>query len=402
MAMLSVPEALARILSGLEPVSSERVALGAACGRTLAAAVAALRTQPPAAVSAMDGYAVRAADAAAGASLRVVGSAPAGHPFSGAVGAGQAVRIFTGAVVPAGADAVIIQEDTVAGEGVVRLEAAAAPGGNIRPAGSDFSADETLIAAGTRLTPRHIALAAAGNHASVSVTRQPLIAIAATGDELRAPGTGDLQPGQIIASNGHAIAALAVQHGAAVHDLGIVPDRRDAIAAALDDAQRAGADVLVTLGGASVGEHDLVRETLAARGMALDFWKVAMRPGKPLMFGRKDGLCVLGLPGNPVSSYVCAQLFLLPLIAALQGRVFRQDERRAVLEAPLPANGPRTHYMRARFTGIAPSGLPIVNPFADQDSSLLVPLADADCLLIQPAGSGAVPAGSLVDTLGLK
>jgi molybdopterin molybdotransferase len=390
--MLSVEDALARVLADVAPTGIEHVSLSAATGRTLAEALPALRTQPPQAVSAMDGYALRSGDATDGARLAVIGAAPAGHPFGGAVGEGETVRIFTGAVVPGGADAVVIQENVDATNLTIRLNGTVSAGANIRPAGIDFHQGETLLPAGTRLTPRHIALAAAGSHPSLPVHARPKVAVIATGDELRLPGE-TLQPGQIIASNSFAIAALAQGHGAEVRDFGIVPDRREGLAASIETTLRDGADVIVTLGGASVGEHDLVRGVLNDVGVELDFWKIAMRPGKPLMLGRKGATRVLGLPGNPVSSYVCAQLFLLPLLAALQGRIFMQDHRTAILARPMPANGPRQHYARARITGISPSGLPMADIWADQDSSLLVPLAGADCLIVQPANAAASMAG---------
>lgn len=388
--MLTVPKALELVLAKADHLGVEHVPLNRAAGRTLAENLVALRTQPPAALSAMDGYAVRAVDAKLGSRLAVIGSAPAGHPFDGTVNAGEACRIFTGAYVPVGADAIVIQENVTANNLTILIENAAHRGDNIRPAGVDFNAGSLLIKSGTLLTPAHIALAAAGNHAQLPVYRKPVVAILATGDELREPGS-KLEPGQIIASNSYAIAALGYKHGAKVLDLGIVPDQKNAIAASLKIALRDGADIIVTLGGASVGEHDLVQGVFKDEGMTLDFWKIAMRPGKPLIFGSFGNTKVLGLPGNPVSAYVCAQLFLLPLLAALQGRVFKQNTRKAVLANALPANGPREHYARARIIGEIELGLPIVETFMDQDSSLLMPLASADCLVVQEAGSSALP-----------
>ncbi|MCU0831867.1 MAG: molybdopterin molybdotransferase MoeA [Rhizobiaceae bacterium] len=392
MAMLTVGEARARVLADVMPLGIETLKLGTANGRTLAAPVMALRTQPPQAVSAMDGYALRSADAFEGARLAVIGAAPAGLPFDGSVGAGEAVRIFTGGVVPEGADAVIIQENVEATNLTISLSSGAAVGANIRPAGIDFREGDMLLAAGTRLTPRALGLVAAANHPHVMVHRRPRFALIATGDELRQAGS-HLLPGQIIASSGVMVAAMAEAEGAEVIDFGIIADDRNAIGAAIAMATRDGADIIVTLGGASVGEHDLVKDALADQGVALDFWKIAMRPGKPLMLGRKGETRLLGLPGNPVSSFVCAELFLKPLIAALQGRVHRDAGRRAVLAAPLPANGPRGHYLRARITGTAENGLPLVEAFPDQDSSLLAVLAAADCLIVQEAGSGGAKTG---------
>ena len=398
--MLTVAEALAAVLANAKPLAYETVELKRATGRTLAGSIAALRTQPPAAVSAMDGYAVRAVDAKLGARLAVIGAAPAGFPFEGSVNAGEACRIFTGAVIPRGADTVVIQEKVEANNLTIEVQAAGHRGDNIRPAGIDFQTGAILIAAGTLLTPRHIALAAAANHAELPVYRKPVIAIIATGDELREPGSA-LEPGQIIASNSYAVAAMAYSLGARVLNMGIVPDDKAAIAASIRVALRDGADVIVTLGGVSVGDHDLVQGVLKDLGVAMDFWKIAMRPGKPLMFGHLSNTKILGLPGNPVSAYVCAQLFLLPLIAALQGRVFKQNIRQAALANALPANGPREHYARGRIIGETEEGFPIVETFVDQDSSLLVPLAASDCLVVQTAGDGGVGKDQPIDIIML-
>ena len=408
MALLPVDQALARILAAVTPCPTETVGIEHAAGRTLAAPVLALRTQPPEAVSAMDGYALRARDCAApGTVLRVVGTAPAGHPFDGKVETGTAVRIFTGAVVPQGADTVVIQEDTeTLGDSQVRFTVAARTDMNIRPQGLDFKEGQALLNTGTILTARHVALAAAGNHAALPVARRPLIALIATGDELRAPGSA-LGPGEIIASNGYALAARARQSGAEILDLGIVPDNREAIAEALHTALARGADMVVSIGGASVGEHDLVRDVFVEAGMVLDFWKIAMRPGKPLMFGSIANpagghTLLLGLPGNPVSSYVCAELFMVPAIAAFLDQRPANRLRRARLDGPLRENGPRDHYMRAQIIGIDADGVTRVSCAASPDSSLLVPLAEADCLAIQPANSPALAAGTLIDILPLE
>ena len=399
--MLSVAEALARVLATAKPLEAEAIEIGRAAGRTMAGPLFALRTQPPVPLSAMDGYAVRAVDAKLGARLAIIGVAPAGRPFDGTVNAMEACRIFTGAVVPKGADAVVIQENVEANNLTIEIQMAAKRGDNIRPAGVDFQSGANLIAAKTLLTPRHIALAAAANHAGLHVYKKPVIAIIATGDELREPGS-ELEPGQIIASNSYAIAALAREHGCRILDMGIVRDDKAAIAASIRVAIRDGANVIVTLGGASVGDHDLVQGVLTDEGVSLDFWKIAMRPGKPLMFGSLGDTKILGLPGNPVSAYVCAQLFLLPLIAALQGRVFKQNIRKAVLANALPANGPREHYARGRIIGETEDGLLIVETFVDQDSSLLVPLAASDCLVVQEAGDGGKVIGEKIKTLLLS
>jgi molybdopterin molybdotransferase len=396
---LSVEDALARILAGVEPLPAETVPIEAARGRTLAEPLAALYTQPPFDASAMDGYAVRAADVRKlPATLTVVGEAAAGHPFAGTVGPGQAARIFTGAPVPAGADAIIIQEDTARDGDQVTVKDGRLDKDHIRPRGGDFNVGETLLAPGRRLGPREVSLAAAMGHGTVRVRRRPRVAILSTGDELVLPGTRP-GPGQIVASNHLGVAALVEIAGAETEQLGIARDTR----ASLDEhfARAHGADVIVTSGGASVGDHDLVAPVLETRGMALAFWKIAMRPGKPLMFGRLGSSRILGLPGNPVSSLVCARIFLVPLIRALLGHP-PQDERprRARAAVAIEANGPRQHYMRAT-TAPGADGMALVTPVRSQDSSLLSPLAQADCLLVRPPKAPALAAGGLVDILPL-
>ena len=398
-APLSVEEALRRILDGVEPLPAETVAIEAARGRTLAERLAALVTQPPFDASAMDGYAVRAADVRAlPATLAVVGEAAAGHPFAGTVGPGQAARIFTGAPIPAGADAIVIQENTVREGDKVTVREGAPDKGHVRPRGFDFAAGETLLAPGRQLGPRELALAAAMGHGRVPVHRRPRVAILSTGDELVRPGERP-GPGQITASNHLGVGALAEQAGAEAQQLGIARDTRES----LDEhfARARDADVIVTIGGASVGDHDLVAPALKARGMTLAFWKIAMRPGLPLMFGRLGPARILGLPGNPVSSLVCARIFVVPLIRALLGHAHR-DERptQARAAVPIEANGPRQHYMRAT-TALGADGLALVTPVRSQDSSLLSPLAEADCLLVRAPHAPAAPAGSLVDILPL-
>ncbi len=401
---LSVDEALARILDGVAPLPGEAVAIEAAHGRILAEPLAARLTQPPFDASAMDGYAVRAADVARlPATLEVIGQAAAGHPFSGTVAAGQAVRIFTGAPVPAGADAIVIQENTAPGTSarggpIVTVREGSPDPGNIRRRGFDFTEGAVLLEAGRRLGPRELSLAAAMGHGEVRVRRRPRVAVLSTGDELVAPGSRP-GPGQIVSSNHLGVAALAELAGAQVQQLGIARDTRESLQAHLDKA--GDADVIVTIGGASVGDHDLVGPVLAARGMALSFWKIAMRPGKPLMFGRLGSARVLGLPGNPVSSLVCTRVFLVPLLRALLGRPARDAAPIAARAAvALEANGPRQHYMRAT-TKPGGDGAPLVTPVRSQDSSLLAPLAQADCLLVRPPGAPEAPAGSLVPILPL-
>jgi molybdopterin molybdotransferase len=382
MALLPVETALAQVLDGAAPVDAEEVPVAEAASRVLARDLAARRTQPPFDASAMDGYAVRAADTAQGARLRLVGESAAGRRFPGRLGPGEAVRIFTGAPVPDGADTILIQENAGAdGDAVTALQSE--PKGRfVRPKGLDFREGDVLLRAGLRLEPRHVALAAAMNHAAIPVRRRPVIAILATGDELVPPG-GDPGPDQIVASNGVGLAAEVRLAGGAPLDLGIVPDRLDDTAQAIAAAISARADVLVTLGGASVGEHDLVRRALADAGMALAFWKIAMRPGKPLIFGRFDRLRVLGLPGNPVSSLVCAAVFLRPLIRALQGlSAALEGEAEASLGRDLAANDERQDYLRAGLE--EDRGRLIATPFERQDSSMLATLARADCLVIRP------------------
>lgn len=392
MSLLPVDEAIERIVSGVAPLASESVPIEDAFGRTLASPLAAKRDQPPFPASAMDGYAVRAADAHVGARLRVIGASAAGHRFAGQVSAGEAVRIFTGAPVPEGADAVLIQEDADAGDGFVAPREATAPGQHIRPAGMDFRAGETLLAAGRVLGIRESALAAAMGHATVAVRRRPVVAFVATGDELVPPSA---TPGadQIVASNGFGLAAFVRSIGGVPADLGIVPDDLAAIEAVVGRAAALPADVLVTLGGASVGDHDLVRAALGAGGMALDFWRVAMRPGKPLMSGRIGAMRVLGLPGNPVSSFVGALLFLKPLVAALLGQPVTDPSLPAVTGSSLPANdSARQDYVRAVLRRDA-SGRPVASPAGRQDSSALATLTAADCLLIRPPHAPAAGAG---------
>jgi molybdopterin molybdotransferase len=401
-ALLSVAEALGRVLAQAEPLPSENVPLAESHGRVLAADLVALRTQPPADVSAMDGYAVRAEDVAiAPARLKLVGEVAAGRPFDRPIGAGEAARIFTGGVLPAGTDTVAIQEIATREDGDVVLREPTARGKNVRIAGLDFKVGDTPLSRHRRLSAPDLALAAALNYATVPVHRRPKLALFATGDELVPPGTTP-GPGQIVYSNGFALVALARAEGAEIVDLGIVPDRLDDTIAAVRRARAACADILVTTGGASVGEYDLVQRAFAAEGMTPSFWKVALRPGRPLMHGRLPPMHVLGLPGNPVSAYVCAVLFLIPLLRRLIGRSdLTLPVESAVLARDLPANDERTDYMRARLT-MSDDGIPTADPFPIQDSSMIVPLAHADCLIIRESYATASKAGSRCAILKLS
>lgn len=401
MALVPVAEALARILEQAKPLGIETVPLTESHGRVLAKDLMALRTQPPADVSAMDGYAVRAADVASVPStLAIVGEVAAGRPVVSAIGPGQAARIFTGGVVPAGADTIVIQEHTERSGDRVIVKTAAAAGKHIRRAGIDFRTGDPLLTRGRRLTGRDVTLAAAANHAVLPVCRRPRVAMFATGDELVMPGQ-EPGPGQIVYSNGYAIMALARAEGAEIIDLGVVPDRMDETMAALHRARETKADVLVTTGGASVGEYDLMHRAFTADGIALSFWKIALRPGRPLMHGRTGDMHALGLPGNPVSAFVCAFLFLVPLLRVLTGRAEVEHRIESLpVGCDLPANDERADYMRATINR-SPAGQEVVTPWPAQDSSLMQVLAKADCLLIRPPKAPPARAGDLCPVLKL-
>lgn len=401
MALMPVSDALAAVLAGTDPLPEETVSLDDAFHRVLARDVAARRTQPPQAMSAMDGYAVRAADATKiDAQLTVIGEVAAGRPFAGTVGAGEAVRIFTGGVVPDGADAVVIQEDTVTDGKCITVNEAAIVGRHIRPAGVDFREGDVLLRSGTRLTERGLALAAGMNHPSLPVRRRPKVAILATGDELVMPGSTP-GTGQIVYSNGYALHALARSEGAETIDLGIAADTVAATTAGIRRARESGADVLLTTGGASVGDHDLVKPALEAEGIAMAFWKIAMRPGKPMMHGHLGAMRVIGLPGNPVSSYVCAFLFMVPLIRALSGReVIHHRRERAVLGRDVGANDMREDYLRARLE-VRDDGTLVALPVNHQDSSLLANLAVAQALLVRAPFAPKAEAGMPCEVLRL-
>jgi len=394
MSLLPVEEALTRLLAGIEPLPAEVVSVSCAVGRVLAEDLSARLTQPPFAASAMDGYAVRAADAIPGAALKIVGASRAGARFAGSFGPGETVRIFTGAPVPHGADAVLIQENAKRLGDAIEVLEPTTRARHIRPAGLDFRKGDVALRANMVLTPHALALAASMGHGDLPVRRKPRVVILANGDELVPPGATP-GPDQIVSSNGVGLAALVQQAGGDAFDLGIAPDDRAAIGAFIGRA--VGADILVTSGGASVGEHDLVQEALKDRGMALDFWKIAMRPGKPLMVGRIGDTRVLGLPGNPVSTFVCAELFLKPLLRAILGLQPLPDQATARLGTAMGANDTRQDYVRARLTK---AGRELVaTPFELQDSSMMAILAAADALIVRPVGAPAAPRGAEVPVL---
>jgi molybdopterin molybdotransferase len=392
--MITVTEALSHLFALVSPLDTEDVPLTAALGRVLACPLTAHRDQPPFAASAMDGYALRATDAHPGARLTVMAESAAGQRADTSLTPGTAIRIFTGAPMPDGADLVVIQEDVTRDGPHITLGPRAdfTPGANIRRKGNDFHAGATFTAP-RRLTPADIALLAAMGHARLPVTRRPEVALIATGNELVPPGESP-GPDQITASNSYGLHALLTQLGAAPRLLPIARDDMDSLAQTLALAE--GADLVITIGGASVGDHDLVARALSAAGMAPSFHKVAMRPGKPLMAGKLRDAALLGLPGNPVSAMVCGHVFMAPMIRALQGLPAAPAPRTtAPLATALPANGPREHYLRARRTSAG------VEPFARQDSSLLTLLSEADCLIVQPPGDPARAPGTSVEILEL-
>ena len=386
MALMPVAMALDRLLAGIVPLPAETIPITAAHGRILAGDVVAKLTQPPFDAAAMDGYAIRWADRAG--PWRVTGASAAGHGYAGIVGPGEAARIFTGAPLPAGADTIVVQEDIACADAVATLAGDGPPraGAHIRKAGQDFAAGTVVAVAGERLTPARLALLAAAGHGVASVVRRPRVTLITTGDELVPPGTLP-GPDQIVSSNNVMIAALCEAAGATTVDPGIIPDRREALAAALLAAD---SDLVITLGGASVGDHDLVVPVLRDLGADLDFWKIAMRPGKPLLAGTLRGRRVIGLPGNPVSAYVGALLFVLPLLARLGGGAAALRVEHLPLTTPLPANGARRDHLRARRTAAG------VEPFAAQDSALLGRLAAADCLVVREPGAAPAAAGDMV------
>lgn len=395
--MISVKEARTRVLASLKPVTAEMVGLTQACGRVLAQPALARLTMPPADVSAMDGYALRAVDATPGALLKLIGEAPAGHPFAGEVKEGEAVRLFTGSVVPQGADTVIIQENTEMRGQELQVNAAIMAGKNIRRAGQDFLAGDKVLLPGKRLSVRDIGLAGAAGYPFLCVHRRPRVAILCTGDEIALPGE-PLPAGGIANSNAAMLAAFVSTHGGEPVLLPIASDTQDAVAAGAQAAQ--GADLLVTTGGASVGAHDLVQAGLAQEGFSLDFWKIAMRPGKPLIFGHVRNLPILGLPGNPVSAYVCATLFLSACLAVLGGLPPESPRfEYARLAEPMKPNDQREDYVRA-LAKRDDQGW-IVTPLPVQDSGMLSALSEAGALIRRKPHAPAAQAGTIVEILSL-
>lgn len=395
MPLLPVEEARARILSNVKPLSQEQIAIAQALGRVLAKPINAQRDQPPFNASAMDGYAVRSEDTTTERS--VVGISAAGHAFKGKLKPGEAVRIFTGAPVPATSDAVVIQENTQAKGKIVTILNPAHSQQNIRPRGLDFKKGETLLPASIRLNARDIGLAAAMNCSILSVRKKPVVAVIATGDELVLPGAKP-RADQIVSSNSNALAAMAESLGANVINCGIVKDNLKATERAI--LRMAKADVIVTTGGASVGDHDFIQQALKNTGVKIDFWKIAMRPGKPFMYGRKGKQHVLGLPGNPVSALVCARLFLKPLLNCLQGLPIEEAATMARLGAAMNANDSRQDYIRAMLESAA-DGSRTATPFNKQDSSMQRTFRDAHCLIIRLPNAPAASAGDLVPILNL-
>ncbi|MEE8517272.1 MAG: gephyrin-like molybdotransferase Glp [Alphaproteobacteria bacterium] len=400
--MISVAEARHSILAAFTALPAEQVGIDAALGRVLATDLAARVTQPPLSVSAMDGYAVRAADVAkVPATLNIIGEAPAGGLYEGEVGPGETVRIFTGGPLPKGADTIVIQENTEreAGADSVKVLESAEHGRYVRKAGLDFNRDDVLLEAGKVLTARDVGLAAAMNRPWLSVRRKPRVALLATGDEVMMPGD-PLGPSQIVSSNGLALAAFVTACGGTPVDLGIARDNASSLRAMIQGAE--GADLLLTTGGVSVGDHDIVGEVLGEAGLKVDFWQIAMRPGKPLMFGRLGDTPMVGLPGNPVSAQVCAALFVRPAMEVMLGiaKPEATAEPTAILGADLGANDRREDYLRARLTR-AGNGELMAMPFELQDSSMMSVFAKSDCLIKRPPNAPAAREGERVEIIPL-
>lgn len=394
MALISVDAAQAELLSAVSPTDTEWVELADAGGRTLAADLLARRTQPPVDVSAMDGYAIRHHDIAGEATLSVTGESAAGHGFAQPVGPGEAVRIFTGAPLPDGADTVVVQEHVARDGDRLSVSIPPAPGANVRRRGIDFTEGTVGLAAGSVLGFGALGLTAAMNHARLPVRRRPKVALIASGDELVPPGT-DALPHQIVASSTVALSKLIEDAGGVSVDLGIAPDRLDALRAHIRAGIDGGADIVIVIGGVSVGDHDHTRPAFEAEGAEIGFWKIAMRPGKPLMHGNIDKVHVLGLPGNPVSTLVCGILFLAPLIRAMLGRSdILPAVESARLDGALKPNDFRRDFLRARLT--TSGGQLSATPVASQDSSLMSMIAVANALIIRPENAPAVSAGENV------
>lgn len=399
--MMPVDEALERIFAKLPVLGAETVPLSAANGRVLAKPLTSSHNQPPFDSSAMDGYAVRADEVFPGKPLKLAGTSQAGSRFVGMMGYGQCVRIFTGAPMPIGADAVVMQEDATANGNQISFAKAISPGTNVRKMGFDFRRGAELLPAGTALTPQMLTLAAGANQPSLTVTRRPRIAIVATGDELVPPGT-PLGPDQIVSSNSFGLTAMLAPLAESILDLGIVPDDKAQIDARLLEAFDAGVDMLITTGGASVGERDYVQEVLRDLGVDLDFWKLRMRPGKPLMFGTRGKTLVFGLPGNPVSALVTAMVILKPALRAMLGHADPLWPRIGVPTlAALPPNGPRRHYLRGRLSR-NDIGFLEVTPILETDSGHSSSLALADALIVQPEDHPGAPPGEIVEVIPLN
>ncbi len=398
--LMPVDEALARITSAISPLPPETVSVADAYGRVLAADVFARVTQPPSAVSAMDGYAVRSADVGTvPVTLTQIGEAPAGGAFEGSVAPGECVRIFTGGPLPAGADAIIIQENVDASGSAITVCKSAKPGHYVRPAGLDFREGEVLLRAGRRLGARDVGLAAAMNVPWIEVRRRPRVALLSTGDEIVRPGD-PVGPNQIVSSNTLAISALIRAQGGEPVDLGIALDTRESLQAMAEGAR--GTDLLITMGGASVGDHDLVQSVLGEKGLDIDFWRIAMRPGKPLMFGKIGPTPMLGLPGNPVSSLVCGLIFVIPALRQLLGTKDAEAANEpARLGCPVDTNDRRQDYLRAKLTRDGAGEL-VATPFEKQDSSMLRLLADSQCLVIRPPFAPAANTGDPIQIIRLE
>ncbi len=397
MSLLPVEEALKAILSRVPPITAEAVPLAEAAGRVLAEPVVATHDQPPFHASAMDGYAMRAEDVTTEAKLRVIGMSQAGAGFSGVLGSGEAVRIFTGAPLPAGADTVIMQEEAERDGDLVSFTAPARPGHSVRARGNDFASGDTLITAGSRLSPMQIAVAAAANKAELNVARRPRIALIATGDELALPGAA-LGPDQIVASNSFGLAAMLEPYAEIVIDRGIVGDDAALLRQRLANTFADKPDIVITTGGASVGEHDLVQDALKDLGVTLDFWRINMRPGKPLMFGTRGSTLVFGLPGNPVSAMVTALVFIKPALRAWLGHA-EPDHWRLPLAGATPPNTARRHFMRARLIQ-TPTG-PELLPVSQTDSGHTSSLAYADMLIVQPEHDPGQQTGTIVEAIAI-